>query len=808
VRGSRGGRTRLTLVAVPCFLLAALGVETGGQRPEPAPAPAPVAAHGETVTRYCVTCHNDRLKTAGLSLQSVSVADVAANAEIFEKVVRKVRAGMMPPQGVPRPAAGELDRLAAFLETSLDAAALARPAPGPSITRRLNRAEYGNAVRDLFGIDQIDIAALLPADDEAHGFDNVVDALTVSPALTERYLAAAWKISAVAVGDPAIQPKIDTFRVRSDLSQRDHIDGLPLGTRGGVLVDYYAPVDGEYVIRPKLWKNTVEQIGGLEVLEQLEITVDGARVLLAAFGGPEDEAKAFDVPRTAADEIERRFVARLPLTAGPHAVGVTFIKKSSAPPVGLLRPFERDRIDPVSQIGPAQIERVSIEGPLQAAGAARSPSRRRIFLCAPTAAAAEPACARRILTDVSRRAYRRPPTATEVDRLMRYFREGREATQTFDGGIQQALTFLLVSPPFLYRVERAPAATGAAAAAPVRVSDIDLASRLSFFLWSSIPDDQLLNLAARGQLRQPRMLAQQVRRMLADPRARALGSNFASQWLYLRNLASAAPDHQEFPDFDDNLRRGLRRETEMLFENVVLADRPVPELLTADYTFVNERVARHYGIAGVYGTRFRRVRVTDERRRGLLGHASILTLTSYPNRTSPVNRGKYVLTNLLGTPPPPPPPDVPPLNETPGRVLAMRERMAQHRANAVCATCHKLMDPIGLSLENFDATGRWRTDDKGATIDPTDVLYNGVRVDGPVALRAAVLANQQQFVHTMAEKLLTYALGRGLTAADMPVVRAIVRQAQTEEYRFSSLVLATVSSAPFQQVLNQGIATH
>ena len=736
--------------------------------------------------RYCATCHSERQKSGGLVLEGVSVANPASEAELFEKVIRKVRAGMMPPQGMPRPEQAELDRFAAYLETTLDAAAAAAPRDANTVTRRLNRTEYGNAVRDLFGIEQLDLAALLPADDEASGFDNVVDALTVSPALTERYLAAAWKISAAAVGDPNTPPATATYRVRSDLSQREHIDGLPLGTRGGVLIKHYFPVDGEYTIKPRLWKNTVDQIGGLENQEQLEIAVDGKRVRLATFGGPEDERRGFDVPRTTSDEIERRFAVTVSLPAGEHEITVAFIKKSSAPAVGLLRPFERDRIDPVSQTGPVQVERVSIEGPAKVAGAAGSPSRRKIFVCSATTAAAEPACARRILTTVARRAYRRPATPTEVNRLLRYFREGRETTRTFDGGIQQALTFLLVSPPFLYRVERSP------------LTDLDLASRLSFFLWSSIPDDELLSVATRGQLRQPGVLDRQVHRMLADSRARALGANFAGQWLYLRNLRSTFPDHQEFPDFDDNLRQGLRRETEMLFESIVLEDRPVTQLLTADYTFMNERVAKHYGITGVYGSTFRRVSVTDERRKGLLGQGSILALTSYPNRTSPVSRGKYVLTNLLGTPPPPPPPAVPPLNETPGKILSMRERMSQHRANAVCATCHKLMDPIGLSMENYDATGRWRADDKGAVIDPADVLYNGTKIDGPVALRNAILANPRQFVGTMSEKLLTYALSRGLTASDMPVVRAIVRDAGRNNYTFSSVVLSIVNSRPFQ----------
>ena len=730
-------------------------------------------------------------------LENLDFTHVSLDAERLEKVIRKVRAGMMPPQGAPRPANGELDAMVAFLETSLDSAATTSRDPGPPVVRRLNRAEYGNALRDLFGIGQLDVSSLLPADDEAYGFDNISDALTVSPALTDRYLTAAWKVSAIAVGDSDLPVTIETHRVPGDLSQSEHIEGLPIGTRGGAIFEHYFPLDGEYLIRPQLWETTLGQTAGLELPNQLEVTIDGARVKLAAFGGPEDERKSFEVPRTTSTEIDARFAVRVPLTAGPHSIGVAFIQKSSALSVSLLKPFDRDRIDPVSQNGPSQLERVTIEGPLNPSGAATSPSRRRIFLCTPVTAAEEPACARRIVSTLARRAYRRPPTTPEVGRLMRYFQEGRAASKTFEGGIQQAVTFLLVSPPFLYRLER-PEET--ASGRVVTVSDIDLASRLSFFLWSSIPDDELLGLATKRQLLEPQTLERQVRRMLADPRARALGSNFAAQWLYLRNLNSFAPDHHEFPDFDDNLRTGLRRETEMLFENIVQADRPVAELLTADYTFVNERVAKHYGIPGIYGSRFRRVRVEDDRRKGLLGHASILALTSYANRTSPVIRGKYVLSNLLNTPPPPPPPDVPPLNETPGKVLSMRERMAEHRKNVVCSNCHKLMDPIGLSLENFDATGRWRSDDKGAPIDAADVLYNGKRIDGPVALRAAILANPRQFAQTVTEKLMIYALGRGLRPTDMAGVRSVLRQAKAQEYTFSSLVLGIVNSDPFRNI--------
>jgi hypothetical protein len=612
----------------------------------------------------------------------------------------------------------------------------------------------------------------------------------------ERYLSAAWRIASLAVGNPKITPTIETFRVRYDLSQRDHIEGLPVGTRGGMLIKYDFPVDGEYVIRPKLWKTTVNQVGGLELPHDLEVTVDGERVRLARVGGPVDEKNSYEFPTSTADEIEKRFEVRITLNAGPHAIGVAFLKKSSAPAVDLLQPFLRDRIDPISPAGIPELDRVTIEGPFNVKGPGESPSRRRIFTCRPAAGSDGVACAKNILTALARRAYRRPLTDTEVARLMSFFENGQKKNGSFDEGIENALAFMLVSPQFLFRFEYDPPKVQPGTV--YRVSDLELASRLSFFIWSSIPDDQLLNLAARGQLKNPAILEQQVKRMLADERARALGANFAGQWLYLRNMESIRPVEDVFPDFDDNLRRGLKRETEMLFESIVLEDRSALDLLTANYTFVNERVAKHYGIPGIYGDQMRRVTVEHDYRKGLLGHGSILTITSLANRTSPVNRGKYILTNILGTPPPEPPANVPPLNDAPDKSLSMRDRMAQHRTNVVCANCHKLMDPIGLALENFDAIGRWRTLDGEAPIDPSDTLYNGVKVTGPVALREVVLSHPDQFVRTMTEMLMTYGLGRGLEHFDMPTVRSIVKEATRTNYRFSSLVLGVVKSAPFQ----------
>jgi hypothetical protein len=745
--------------------------------------------------KYCVTCHNQRARTGGLALDTLNVANIPQDAAVWEKVVRKVRGGMMPPVGMPRPDRVTLDQLASHVETMIDVAALKAPMPGGRVLHRLNRAEYGNVVRDLFALE-VDVAGLLPPDEEAYGFDNIADVLGVSPSLMERYLAAAWKISSQAVGNVKITPSLETYRVRGDLSQHDHVEGLPIGTRGGLLVRHHFPVDGEYVVSPKLYRETVNIIRGLETPHELEVTFDGERVLLARFGGAEDELANYLNPTPAGDEIDRRFQIRMPVKAGPHSLGIAFLKKSSATTLELLQPFQRERIDPITPVGIPEVDKVTIEGPFSVTGPGDSPSRRRIFTCRPISPSDELECAKTILSKTARRAYRRPVTETERDRLLRFYTRERDKGASFDTGIETALAFMLVSPQFLFRFERDP--ENVAPGTIYRISDLELASRLSFFIWSSIPDDQLLELAIKGTLKNPGVLEQQVKRMLADPRARALGSNFASQWLYLRNLKSQVPDPDVFPDFDDNLRQGLQRETEMLFESVVLEDRSALDLLRADYTFVNERLARHYGIPNVYGNQFRRVPVRDDYRKGLLGQGSILTITSYANRTSPVNRGKYVLTNILGTPPPPPPANVPPLDEKPGKAQSMRDRMEQHRANPACSGCHRLMDPIGLALENFDAVGRWRMADNGAKINPAEVLSDGTQVDGPSALRQALVARPEQFVGTMTEGLLTYALGRGIGHEDMPVIRAILKDSARHDYRFSSLVLGIVKSVPFQ----------
>jgi mono/diheme cytochrome c family protein len=753
------------------------------------------SAQGALVNQYCVTCHNQRAKTGGLALDTISLSNIPAGAETWEKVIRKIRGGQMPPAGMPRPPQAALDGLVAHLETSIDKAALASPVLRHPAIHRLNRTEYGNAMRDLFALD-VDVSALLPPDEEAYGFDNNATVLNISTSLMERYLSAAWKISSLAVASPRITPSLETFRVRGDLSQHDHVPGLPVGTRGGILIRHYFPVDGEYVISPRLYRETVNIVRGLELEHDLEVTLDGQRIVLARFGGPKDEQANYLQPSLAGDEMEKRFQKRLKVTAGPHTVGVAFLKKSSATTVELLQPFERERLDPITPVGIPELDKVTVEGPFNASRSDKAPSRLKVFICSPASERDEPACARTILSSLARRAYRGPVGDADLTRLLDFYAKERASGGDFDAGIEGALRFLLVHPRFLYRVEQDPA--NAAAGATYRITDIELASRLSFFIWSSIPDEELLAAATAGRLKNPAVLEQQVRRMLKDERARALGSSFAGQWLYLRNLRGLQPDADVFPDFDHNLRDALQRETELLFESIVLEDKPVTTLIDADYTFLNERLARHYGVPNLYGTQFRRVSVTNEARKGLLGHGSILSLTSQNNRTSPVLRGKYVLTNILGTPPPAPPAVVPPLDENPGKAKSMRDRMEEHRKSPACSGCHKLMDPIGLALENFDGIGRWRTTDNGAIIDPVSQLADGTKIDGPVALRQAILRNPDMFARNVTEMLLSYAIGHGIEYYDMPFVRAVVKDAQRSGYTFSSLVLGIVKSAPFQ----------
>jgi hypothetical protein len=752
-----------------------------------------------TVDRYCLDCHNDVERTADLSLEQLSVEDVAAHAEVWEAVVRKLRGRMMPPAGGPLPEAAATDAVAAFLEDRLDSAAAAEPNPGRKALHRLNRTEYGNAIRDLLAYE-IDPATLLPNDSEAYGFDNIADVLGTDPSLMDRYLSAAWKITSAAIGDVNVASAVATYKVPPDRSQTDHVAGLPFGTRGGMLVSHFFPVDGEYVIKPKLWRNTVDVVRGTETPHELEVSLDGARLALTRFGGPEEERAAQMFPGQTADEIDRRLETRVAVTAGRHDVGVTFAKKSSASRQDVLQPFLREKHDARMDVGIPDLDQIIIEGPVEVAGPGDSASRRRIFSCYPESDAEAAACAETILTNLARRAYRRPLADAERERLAGLYGAEREKGRSFEAGVQTALAYVLVSPQFLFRVEHDP--EDISPGELYAISDLEMASRLAFFIWSSLPDDELIDAAVAGRLSEPAVLEQQVRRMLADERASTLAQDFAGQWLYLRNLRASAPDMYVFPDFDDNLRRSLIRETELLLETIVREDRPLPEILDADYTHLNERLARHYGIPGIYGDQFRRVGVSDERRKGLLGHASILTLSSYPNRTSPVTRGNYVLTNLLGTPPPEPPPNVPALPEVTDEKLSMRARMERHRSDSACAGCHALMDPIGLVLESFDGIGRWRTDDNGEPIEGNGGTIHVLRdfgpIEGPVELREAILSRPERFVGAATEKLLTYALGRGLEHYDMPTVRAIVRDAAAADYRFSSLVLGVVQSEPFK----------
>ena len=758
--------------------------------------------------RYCVTCHNQTLKTAGLTLEAMDLGKVGEAAEVWEKVVRKLHAGLMPPAGRPRPDKATVQRFVSSLESELDRAAAVMPNPGRTEPfHRLNRAEYRNAIRDLLALDlDVDGAALLPADDASYGFDNIASVQRMSPTLLEKYLLAAQKISRAAVGTPA-PPLSRTIRLPVDYPQDDHVDGLPFGTRGGVLIHHTFPLDGEYSIRVQLARlvaNT-ENIPGFDQPQLLEVSVDGEPLqvfTLPAVEPPSEDEKA-DLGSYKHDrrDLDGDWKVHFPARAGPHEIAVTFLNRTLAlhesPVRPLLRPYPGGSPGAglyTTRKG-AYLRSVEIDGPFNASGPGDTPSRRRIFVCRQLTEG----CAKTILSGLARRAYRRPVTEADLQALLTFYRDGR--TQGgHEAGIERALRALLMSPEFLFRIERDPATI--ALNIPYRISDLELASRVSFFLWSSIPDDELLDVAIRGKLKEPVMLERQVRRMLADPRSEALVSNFAGQWLFLRNVPALAPDPKKDPDFDDNLRQAFRRETELFFDSIIREDRSVLELLTADYTFVNERLARHYGIPNVYGDHFRRVKLPDNNRRGLLGHGSILSVTSLSHRTSPVMRGKWILTNLLGTPPPDPPPDVPELPEetTPtGKVLTMRERNVAHRTNPVCASCHGIMEPLGFALGNFDFVGRWRNVDQTFTpIDASGVLLDGTKFDGVQGFRQALLNQPAGFMTTMTEKLLTYALGRGLEYYDMPAIRQIVRETAHEDGRFSSLVWGIVNSLPFQ----------
>jgi len=737
------------------------------------------------IDRYCITCHNEKLKTADLMLDVANIEDVVKDGEIWDKVIRRLRARSMPPAGRPRPDSATYERVAAYLENEFDRAAVASPHPGlVGQFQRLTRTEYANTIRDLLALDalpkELDINTMLPADNSSSGFDNLSDLLFISPTALDGYLSAARKISRVAVGDAEIPVIVDRYLLPQDLPQDVRLAGAPFGTRGGLVVRTDFPVDGEYRVK-------IEFPAAAREPHDLEISVDGERVELFRIGDKPQTERGFGVFTVPSDKpIE----ATVPMKAGPRVVAVAFLEHTPAINEALLRPNLRSRGTLPS------IASVTISGPYTVAGPGDTPSRRRLFVCQPKSTTDEPACAKQILSTLTRRAYRRASTDQDVQALSPFYDAGR-AEGGFEQGIQRALERVLVSPQFLFRIERDPAP-----AAVARVSDVEMASRLSFFLWSSIPDDELLSLAIAGKLKEPAVFDQQVRRMIADSRSEALVSNFAAQWLFLRDVEAKRPDERLFPDFDEGLRQALKRETELFIESLIREDRSALDLLRADYTFLNQRLAKHYGVPNIYGPEFRRVTHTQDYRRGLLGQGSILLLTSFSTRTSPVNRGKYVLANLLGDEPPPPPPNVPSIkleNKESGKLLSMREAMVQHRANPVCATCHARMDPIGFALDNFDAVGRWRTlAESGSPIDPSGVLPDGSKFDGIVGLRELLLARPQQFLTTMTEKLLTYSIGRSLDFNDSSTVRTIMRDAEKQNYRFSSLILGIVKSTQFQ----------
>ena len=807
-------------VRAPLVLIAALTAFghppiAAAQAPEPA-APASAASVREALDGFCVRCHNDRLRTADLALDTHDLAHVGADAETWERVIVKLRSRTMPPAGSPRPAEATYRAVASWLETEIDTVALASPDPGRGETfHRLNRAEYHAAVRDLLAVD-VDVAELLPADDTyEHGFDNNGDVLSISPDLVARYLSAARRISRLAVGIPPIGPTVATYRVHPGLVQDERQDDLlSFGSRGGVAIPHYFPVDGEYTVRVRLHRNFSDYIIGYAAPQELDVRVDGALVERFAVGDADSVGQM--APLSFSGNIagdpeweyymntgDAHLEVRFPAKAGQRTVGVSFVRRA-AELEGVLQPRNRGygRFVDERYDEDAAVEQVAIGGPYTVEGPGDTPSRREIFACRPDGTATaeeEEACAGRILGKLARRAYRRPVEGGDVEALLDFFRTGRR-DGSFDDGIQFALERMLVDPEFLFRIERDPADT--APGTPYRLGDLELASRLSFFLWSSIPDDELLEAAAGGRLGDPAELQRQTRRLLADGRSRALVDNFASQWLRLRNLESQERESADYPEFDENLREAFRRETELFVESNIRADRSLLELLSANYTFVNERLARHYGIRGVYGDRFRRVTLDpDHPRGGLLGHGGLLMVTSYPNRTSPVVRGKWLLETLLGAPPPEPPPNVPGLPDRGegGEPASVRERLERHRASPACAGCHAPMDPLGFALENFDAIGLWRaTSEAGQPIDASATMPSGEAFEGPAGLRRVLLSRGDDFAATVTEKLLAYALGRGLEYTDRPAVRRILRDAADDDYSWSSIVLGIVESTPFQ----------
>jgi hypothetical protein len=755
--------------------------------------PRSAASLDAVLNNYCLGCHDADGRAGGLSLQEFEPAQAGTQPEIAEKMIRKLRAGMMPPAGAPRPEAATATALRTALETAVDRSAATHPFAGAPALHRVNRTEYRNSVRDLLDLE-IDVSSLLPPDEMGRGFDNMADVLAVTPALVQGYVRAAGKISREAIGDPDAAPTMAMYTVPKVVNQMRHVDGAPLGTRGGTSVLHNFPADGQYTFKLALYYDFLETLYGQNLPanlqgQQIEVAIDGARAALFTIDP--------DIPET------KNILTTPPvrITAGPHRVSAAFIAKFDGPTEDEFRQVEQSIVDITAGIpgliALPHLQSMTIAGPFHVSGVSSTPSRRQIFVCTPTSSHDETTCARTIIAKLARKAFRRPLTDADANFLFDYYQEGRKGA-TFESGIRMAVQAIVANPKFVFRFERVPPA--AKPGTNVRVSDLDLASRLSYFLWSSSPDDQLLTAAARGQLKDPLVLEREVRRMLADRRSRALVDNFAEEWLRLRHVKDADPDTGLYPEFSRNLGESMTRETTLLFDNIMREDRSITELLTAKYTFVDEVLAKHYGMPNVQGSTFRRVPVTDPNRFGLLGHASILTLTSLANRTSPVLRGKYVMEVLLGVAPPPPPPNVPALEENVEnqKALPVRERLAEHRKNPACAGCHRMMDPIGLALENFNAVGLWRSVDSGAPIDPSGQLYDGTKLDGPVSLRNAILSRTDSFIGSFTENFLAYGLGRLTDYRDMPAARLIERDAAKNDYRFSSFVLGIVNSVPFQ----------
>ena len=798
---------QLLAVVSPLLLSSTTGAQSAGE------------LLNTTINQYCLACHNDSLSTADVSFQNLDLSEVANHGALQEKVLSQLRNRRMPPMEMPKPSEAVYNELVSWLESEIDELAATAPNPGRTDTfHRINRAEYANSVRDLLNID-VDVEELLPADDiDAYGFDNMADVLTVSPALMERYLSAARKTARLAIGEEPLGPVSQIYEVPILLNQNDRMsDDLPFGSRGGVAMDHYFPVAGQYDLSLRLHRNYVNYIRGMGSQHEIEVRLDGKLIQSFAIGGQEPDVlqapasyggnqfgdREWEEYMLFADSnLRLRFEAE----PGPHIVGLSFVRRFTEPE-GVLQPPQSVFAAAINEMrdGDAAIEQAQITGPFDAAGPGDTPSRRAIFVCTPASndLSSEEVCATEILSNLANRAYRRPLQQTDIDTLMDFYRIGRGDGQSgFDAGIQLAVERILISPDFLFRVEQDP--LNVAPESNYELSDVELASRLSFFLWSSIPDEELLSIAERGELQNPDILEAQTQRMLDDPRSSALVKNFASQWLYLRNLRSLVPDAVEFPEFDENLRNAFRQESELYFESLLRDDRSVLDLLGAGYTYVNERLAEHYGIEGVYGSHFRRVELEGElaqQRGGILGQGSLLTATSYANRTSPVLRGKWVLTNILGTPPPPPPADVPDLPETgaDGQPATIRDRMIQHREDPNCAVCHLPMDPLGLALENFDAVGRWRdTGEANLAIDASGQLPNGTAFYGLNGLRNILLDRSEEFAGTVTEKLFAYAIGRPPEYFDKPTVRMITRSAALDNYSWSSIIMGIVKSAPFR----------